>query len=603
MSAPRLVPPAPHVMAGLYADYLRVGKPNGLTFHQYLAAVGYTNRATRRDGMDDAARARPSGGGPMRVSVPAVPITGPLHIIVLLVDFPDQRGTRPAREYEDLLFSERTYPTGSLRDYYREVSGGRVDVTGTVHGWFRLPQRLRYYADGSSGLDGAYPRNARRMALDAVRAAARAGVSFDPTLDALGDGTVTGLFIVHAGRGAEVLREPDAGRTIWSHKWTLPTDVSVGPNLRATTYLTVPFDCLVGVCAHELGHLAFQWEDFYDPNGGRDGQLWDGSGRWDLMAGGSYNGDGGTRPAHPMGLHKSQHGWVNLRAVSATERVVIPPYTPAGGTVVRVDGPAYTDSQFLLLENRQRVGFDDNLPGAGLLVWRVDLARDQNGPARPAVQLVQADGRMDLEMGADLNQGDAGDPFPGATRRTAVPDTGPVSTSFPTGPRSGVTLTDIAVDAVTGDVAVTVTITDPTPVAPPALRIPILTPELAQALERLKLQPKVRPSELAPLVRAVAPPKSIWSARSSPRPVPAGRPHPPRLRRRSRWPSEPTPGTGSTRGGSNSIRLGSGSRGRPKDGSRVTSTSPRTCNRAATATTCTPRTPLRHCGSSAPTVR
>jgi transposase len=32
-------------------------------------------------------------------------------------------------------------------------------------------------------------------------------------------------------------------------------------------YLTFPEDCKMGVCAHELGHLAFQWEDFYDPNG------------------------------------------------------------------------------------------------------------------------------------------------------------------------------------------------------------------------------------------------------------------------------------------------------------------------------------------------
>jgi hypothetical protein len=103
------------VMAGLYADYLRVGKPNGLTFHQYLAAVGYTNPAAHRDGMDDAARAAPTAGGPMRVSVPAVPVTGPLRIVVLLVDFPDRPGTRPAREYEDLLFSSNSYPPGSMR--------------------------------------------------------------------------------------------------------------------------------------------------------------------------------------------------------------------------------------------------------------------------------------------------------------------------------------------------------------------------------------------------------------------------------------------------------------------------------------------------------
>src|SRR4029079_16470242 len=142
-----------------------------------------------------------------------------------------------------------------------------------------------------------------RMAEDAVRAALEAGIEFDPALDALGTGTVTGLFIVHAGRGAEELDPAVSGGAIWSHKWNLRTPAMVGPPLPAATYLTVPEDCRMGVCAHELGHLAFQWEDFYDPNGGDDGVQWAGSGRWDLMAGGSWNGDSGSRPAHPMGLH------------------------------------------------------------------------------------------------------------------------------------------------------------------------------------------------------------------------------------------------------------------------------------------------------------
>jgi immune inhibitor A len=456
-------------MTRLFMDYVRDGKPYGLTFRQFIRAVGYSDPAADTDGMDDGAVAVAPAGGPMMVSVPRLPLAGPLRIVVLLVDFPDQPGTRPARRYEDLLFSDRVYPTGSLRDYFREVSGGAVDVSGTVHGWLRLPSPLSYYAAGTSGTRGAYPRNARRMAEDAVAAAVAAGVAFDPALDALGTGTITGLFIVHAGRGAEVLDDPaEVGGAIWSHKWDLRTPADVGPNLAAATYLTVPEDCLLGVCAHELGHLAFQWEDYYDPNGGDDGVQWAGSGRWDLMAGGSYNGDGGARPAHPMGLHKSQHGWVRVETVDATRRLEIAPYSPTGGTVYRVVGPHFGPTQFLLLENRRRAGFDDRLPGEGLLVWRVDLSRDQNAPSRPALQLVQADGRQDLELSAYLNQGDSGDPFPGATRRDAVSDTGLVSTSFPGGPNSGITLSDITLDPTTGAVGVTVTIAQPPEPAPPA---------------------------------------------------------------------------------------------------------------------------------------
>ena len=45
MSGLRLVPPSPDVMRSLYDEYLRVGKPAGLTFQQYLQVIGFKNPA------------------------------------------------------------------------------------------------------------------------------------------------------------------------------------------------------------------------------------------------------------------------------------------------------------------------------------------------------------------------------------------------------------------------------------------------------------------------------------------------------------------------------------------------------------------------------
>ena len=156
-----------------------------------------------------------------------------------------------------------------------------------------MPQPYPFYTNNESGIRGpkpdfSYPRNAQRMAEDAVHAALLAGVTFKPELDALDHRTITALFIIHAGRGAEELDPSIAKAHIWSHKWFLRTPIEVAPDLFAYTYLTVPHDCKVGVCCHELGHLAFQWQDFYDPNGSDDGTEWSGTGDWDLMAGGSW---------------------------------------------------------------------------------------------------------------------------------------------------------------------------------------------------------------------------------------------------------------------------------------------------------------------------
>jgi len=445
-------------MAMLYAKYLEVGKPNGLSFKKYLKVIGFVNDAEGKRGKDDGwssqlASTERRRGGAQRIEVPKQKVQGKLTVMVLLVDFADKVGNRSVSDFETMLFSKGRYLTGSMRDFFAEASLGKVDVQGTVHGWLRLPETYAFYAGEDSGT-GTYPRNAQRMAEDAIRVAKESGVPFPNELDLFRNGQVTSLFIVHAGPGAEVQTSAALRlRNIWSHKWFMPNPVTVGDNLEASVYLTVPEDAKVGVCAHELGHLAFQWEDFYDPNYAEDGSEWDGAGNWDLMAGGSYNG-GGSTPAHPAGLHKYQHGWVDVQVVKTSTEITLPPYTPSQGKIIQAISPEYAQGkQYLIIENRARRGFDSYLPGEGLLVWRVDEAEHMFKPDRPALLLLQADGHHDLEQAGDWNAGDAGDPFPGSTNQTELTDTGIVSTTFPGGTPSGLALRNIKRDPITGEVS------------------------------------------------------------------------------------------------------------------------------------------------------
>ncbi|MCA9704989.1 MAG: M6 family metalloprotease domain-containing protein, partial [Myxococcales bacterium] len=436
--APHRLPPSPEVLARLFERYSRDTRDERVTFAEFLQREGCACPVDRghRSGMEDGQLLR-IGSGPQLVSTPAHPVRGSLVVKVLLVDFPDLEGTTPPSHYEQLLFSRSAHATGSMRDYFAEVSLGQVDVQGSVDGWLRMPQPYAYYVGGESGLGAmAYPRDARGLAEHAVQAAIEQGVCFDDALDPFGEGTIAALFIVHAGVGAEVQLDARARRAnLWSHKWQMVRPVEIRPGLVAHRYLTVPHDCSLGVCAHELGHLAFQWEDFYDPNGSRDGREWDGSGRWDLMASGSYNGESRS-PAHPAALHKLQHGWIEVERIDASQRVVLDPYTATTGKAVEIVSTRYREGQRLVLENRARLGFDAALPGEGLLVWRYDRSKTQDGPDEPALLLLQADGRRDLERAespARWNDGDAGDPFPGASHRTTLRDAGLVSTSFPGG--------------------------------------------------------------------------------------------------------------------------------------------------------------------------
>lgn len=437
------VPPSPDVMASMYMEYKRSADYKKKTFAEYLASIGFTDPSVGMVGMDDEAQFVSTPGGPQRLAIPSQPVVGEVKVKVLLVDFPDRPGTLDRSHYEDLLFSEGKYPTGSMRDFYKEASCGKVDVTGDVHGWLRMPQPYPYYTNNESGTEwNSYPHNAPRLAEDAVNAALAAGIKFDSSLDKFNRGIVTALFVVHSGRGAEEMQTKALqGKHIWSHKWNLKKPVEVAPDLSATIYLTVPNDCKVGVCAHELGHLAFEWQDFYDPNYNEDGTYWDGTGIWDLMAGGSYNGNG-ARPAHPAPLHKLQHGWVTAHTVTASKKLTLRPYTPAAGEIFKIISPKYKAKQYLLLENRKKVGFDFDLPGEGLLVWKVDEPKEQNDKTKSGLSLVQADGSNDLDNPNDGNQGDAGDPFPGSEDHFELSDLGLASTSFP-GTKSGVSLKNI----------------------------------------------------------------------------------------------------------------------------------------------------------------
>jgi hypothetical protein len=80
--------------------------------------------------------------------------------------------------------------------------------------------------------------------------------------------------------------------------------------------------------------------------------------------------------------------------------------------LVRPDG-----SEYFLLENRRKKGFDQSLPGEGLLIWRVvddrpilEEAHGVEGPSGPTVHLRAV-------------------PFPTPTAHAFTPDTTPSSRS------------------------------------------------------------------------------------------------------------------------------------------------------------------------------
>lgn len=361
------------------------------------------------------------------------PVLGNKKAIVLLVDFSDKTASQTQAHFNNLLFSVGSYATGSMRDFYREASYGQLDVTGavagqgTTAGWFRAPRTKAYYTNGDFGF-GAYPRNAQKLAEDAIDLA-NPFVNF-AQYDNDGDGFVEALVIICAGGGAE---QSGNKNDIWSHKWGI-TPKSVD-GVKIDRYFMAPEDGRVGVMAHELGHLLCGLPDLYDTD-----YTSSGTGAWDLMAGGSWGG-GGNTPAHPTAWCKVTTGWVTPTVIfGAEQEVTIRPYK-SNKDVIKLPIGSVNSKEYFLLSNRRKEGFDASIPGEGLLIEHIDETRSGNSDENHyLVDIEQADGLRQLNLNA--NAGDSTDPFPTASNTSFTVSSTPSSKAY-NGSDSKISVTNI----------------------------------------------------------------------------------------------------------------------------------------------------------------
>ncbi|MBI5548068.1 MAG: M6 family metalloprotease domain-containing protein, partial [Deltaproteobacteria bacterium] len=262
-------------------------------------------------------------------------------------------------------------------------------------------------------------------------------VPFDFSLYTDAAGNIPTIGIIHVGPGYEVL---EAGQTqpndrlIHSHESSL-FGVTTWDGKRVLSYHTEP-EVLhgqvtpPGVICHETGH-ALGLPDLYETN-----YTAAGLGLWSLMSGGGWGGPGtdGSVPTHLDAWSKSELGWVTplLLTASVTGQRLSPVHSSR--EIGRIPN-GMPPEQYFLLEVRQKIGYDEFLPGAGLAIYHIDenVWGNTLTPDDPSshfgVDLEQADGLAELNTNPD-DHGDAADLFPTATNNAFTPTSTPDSVAY-----------------------------------------------------------------------------------------------------------------------------------------------------------------------------
>lgn len=348
------------------------------------------------------------------------------NILVILVNYNNTTTT-----YTQTNFDNYTNQTGynfqsavgSVKDYYLSSSYNQMSINATVLNWVTVANTHDYY-----GPQANWPILAR----DAIQAANTANPSLDwSQFDNDNDGYIDAIAIFHQGPGQEATSNTN---DVWSHTGSVYNYNLVYDGVRATTYTMQPeklsttsYMITIGVLCHELGHN-LGLPDFYDTDYSSNG-----SGDWEVMAGGSWLNYGRRPPVHSC-WSKYQLSWLTPVTISTAGTYTLE-NTLTSTTVYRYN--TTTTNEYFLLENRQKTSgtWDYNLPGHGMLIWHIDgvyvnahwSANTVNDDeTHQGLDIEEADGTL-----TTANGGDGGDPFPGTGSKTSFTDaTTPSSKSW-----------------------------------------------------------------------------------------------------------------------------------------------------------------------------
>ncbi|MBN1307757.1 MAG: M6 family metalloprotease domain-containing protein [Chitinispirillaceae bacterium] len=332
------------------------------------------------------------------------PIVGSFTGLTVVIDFSDQQATVPIDSIRDFT-NKRDYTgfrnNGSVRDFYFDVSGGKVDYQNTVVGYYRAKNAKSYYDSRSA----SFGTRAQELILEALQWLKNDGFDFSTlsTYTSSSDATrkkIRAINILYAGSPSQGWSEG-----LWPHMSRLSIRESYnGVYIDKYQISNIGSSLKLGTFCHENGHMLFNWPDLYD-YGGESG----GVGVYCLMC-----NTGTTNPIPPCAYLRDLAGWDAVTDITDLAQGTVLTQLPANISTTFMFRNKSNANEMFYIEARRRIGRFKTLPDSGFMIWHVDRNGsndDEQGTATRhyLVSLEQADNAFQLEK--SINSGKAGDLF------------------------------------------------------------------------------------------------------------------------------------------------------------------------------------------------
>ncbi|MGM9861121.1 MAG: M6 family metalloprotease domain-containing protein [Muribaculaceae bacterium] len=347
--------------------------------------------------------------------------------LVILANYTNQKLAMPgAQDFYSRMINDENYTgyvgqdgnyvglTGSVRDYFRDNSGGvfapEFDVVGPVE--LNVPSTFAMQMQNATQL------------ISLVVAAADPLVDFSQ-YDSDGDGRIDMFYVIFAGQGSNYT----GGSEIWPHKAELPGVVVDG--VSTWTYACsaelsgaaneVEIDGIGTIC-HEFSHV-LGMVDEYDTDYSLSGGEADHPNTWSLMSMGCYLNHGRT-PVGYSAYERIQAGFMEPEDITLSGAFSLSALE-SEAKAFRIN--SIVGDEFFIIENRQPIKWDKALPGHGMMVYHVDRTdpelwatnRVNRDPEHPCYQMLSACPQYDATA-LRRREDSAYDPFPGSGNVTEL---------------------------------------------------------------------------------------------------------------------------------------------------------------------------------------